>query len=136
MQVAMGILCLLAMACTSFLFLRRLQAVYAESRVVQWIFCFLWFAITANSITVVFGIHAERIKGTGYCVVYEIKGYVAVNELLPAIFDTLVFFAIAYKLVSSRSAFDPNADWSTFITGKALPSLSRALLRGGQQYYL
>lgn len=137
MRIAMGLVCPLAMASTSFLFLRRLQAVYADSRLVRWIFCFLWLATTANTITVVVGVHAERIEGTGYCAVYDIKSYAAVAEFCPAVFNTFIFFAITYRLTSSHGTHESRtSNWSKLITGKTLPRLSRALLQGGQEYYL
>ncbi|KAF9442417.1 hypothetical protein P691DRAFT_765241 [Macrolepiota fuliginosa MF-IS2] len=136
-QIAVEMFCLPSMACASFLFLRRLEAVYAESRtrIVQWVFRILWFAISVNTITAVVGVRAEHIEGTSYCVIYKVKGYAAVNQFLPAVFDTLVFLAISYKIISSRSALDSKINWRTIVTGKALPRLSRALLHGGQQYY-
>ncbi|KAF9441136.1 hypothetical protein P691DRAFT_637392, partial [Macrolepiota fuliginosa MF-IS2] len=137
-QIAVEMFCLPSMACASFLFLRRLEAVYADSRtrIVQWVFRILWFVTSANIITGVVGVKMKHIEGTSYCVMYKVKGYVVLNQLLPVVFDTLVFLAISYKIISSRSALDPKINWRTIVTGKTLPRLSRALLQGGQQYYI
>ncbi|KAF9441327.1 hypothetical protein P691DRAFT_766422 [Macrolepiota fuliginosa MF-IS2] len=136
-QIAVEMFCLPSMACASFLFLRRLEAVYAENRtrIVQWAFRILWFAISVNTITVIVGVKAEHIEGTSYCVIYKVESYAAVNQFLPAVFDTLVFFAILYKITLSCGTLDSKINWHTIVTGKALPRLSRALLHGGQQYY-
>jgi hypothetical protein len=135
MSIAMGLTCLLAMGCTSFLFLRRLQAVYFQHRIIHWLFFGLWLSVTGMTVTVVTGVRADHIAGTGYCIMYEIKSYTAVSEFLPAVFDTLVFFAISWKLISEHSFGSGCTDWKKFFTGN-LPRMSRALLRGGQQYYM
>ncbi|KAF9448730.1 hypothetical protein P691DRAFT_729114 [Macrolepiota fuliginosa MF-IS2] len=129
MQIAVEVFCSLSMVCSSFLFLRRLEAVYANKRVVRWIFRFLWFATTVGTVTIAIGIGAEHTEGTGYYMVYKVKDYAAVNQFLPAVFDALAFFA------SSHSMLDENISWNILITGKALSRLLRALLHIGQQYY-
>ncbi|KAJ3556955.1 hypothetical protein NP233_g11857 [Leucocoprinus birnbaumii] len=136
MSSAMGTMCLLAMGCTSFLFLRRLHAVYSQQRLVRWFFTFLWIVITAMTVTVVIGVDAGHIEGTGYCMMYQIHSYTAVSEFLPAVFDTLVFFAISSKLIADQQFPEiTSAGWSSFFSGD-LRGISRPLLRGGQQYYM
>ncbi|KXN93299.1 hypothetical protein AN958_00222 [Leucoagaricus sp. SymC.cos] len=69
--------------------------------------------------------------------IYEVKSYTAVSEFLPAVFDTLVFFCISFKIISDHTQTDANGvKWNSFFTGKSLPLVARALLRGGQQYYM
>ncbi|KAF5349955.1 hypothetical protein D9756_009247 [Leucocoprinus leucothites] len=136
MNIAMGLTCLLAMGCTSFLFLRRLHAVYSQQRIIRWLFSFLWFGITGMTVCVIIGTDADHIDGTGYCIMYQIHSYTAVGEFLPAVFDTLVFFTISYKLISDQALPGiKRTNWTSFFTAD-LPLVSRALLKGGQQYYM
>lgn len=124
------------MACSSYLFLCRLHAVYADCRWIRWIFTLLWTGVSACGIPTFLGTHVKHISGTNYCTIYAIDKYVAIVEFFPAAFDTIVFFAISYRLIVTHSRIDEGASWRYAITGKALPTFSRALLYSGQQYYL
>jgi hypothetical protein len=73
------------------------------------------------------------IPGTGYYMDSGIHPYVALSFLCGLIFDSSVFMAISYKLAFMHAPAD---GWKTLVSGKALPRLSRAVLQGGQQYYL
>lgn len=123
------------MSVTSFLFLRRVQAVYAGNHFVWWIFGFLWFGIIAADVMLFLGTHSRHIPGTYYCMLYGVKQYVSATSFIPAAFDTLVFFAISYK-IAFRSINTIGSDWSKLFSGNTLPAFSRAVLQGGQQYYL
>lgn len=136
MSISMQATCILAMTCASFLFLRRLHAVYANSRLIRWTFTFLWVGVSTCGISTFFGTHVKHISGTDYCTIYGIDSYVSIVEYFPAAFDTVVFFAISYRLVTTHSLIDEEVSWRSVVTGKALPRLSRALLYSGQQYYL
>lgn len=127
--------CLLAMSVTSFLFLRRVQAVYTGNRIVYWISALLWFSASILDVTLFPGTHFIHIPGTQYCIVYAVAGYVSASSFMLAVFDSLVFFAISYK-IAFQSMTLTGSSWSTFFSGKTLPALSRAILHGGQRYYL
>ncbi|KAF9449851.1 hypothetical protein P691DRAFT_727185 [Macrolepiota fuliginosa MF-IS2] len=135
---AMDISCILTMATTSFLFLRRVQAIYAGNRLVYWTFALLWAGSSAVAILLIPGAESEHLQGTGYCLVYLVRGYVAIASFMPAAFDTLVFFAISYKLAfqNPRNLESNQSRVTWLFSSKTLPMLSRAILRGGQQYYL
>ncbi|KAF9449867.1 hypothetical protein P691DRAFT_702467 [Macrolepiota fuliginosa MF-IS2] len=136
--IVMDILCILTMATTSFLFLRRVQAVYASNRTVYWTFALLWAGSSVAAVLLVPGAESEHLQGTGYCLVYLVRSYVAIASFMPAVFDTLVFFAISYKLAfqNPRNLESNQSRVTWLFSGKTLPMLSRAILRGGQQYYL
>jgi hypothetical protein len=97
----------------------------------------------------------NRFQDPGAKPTFEISMYAVL------VFDTCVFLAISYKLAQTivirnrvvdlelergedGSGDDTNttsttagwAWWSRIISGRALPRLSRAILQGGQQYYL
>lgn len=65
-----------------------------------------------------------------------VHGYVAAVGLVSAFFDTAVFVAVSYKISVSHSGLSLGVAWDTVVSGRALPRLSRAVLQGGQQYYL
>ncbi|KAF9440965.1 hypothetical protein P691DRAFT_800662 [Macrolepiota fuliginosa MF-IS2] len=123
-----GCFCILSISSSSFLFLRRVQAVYADNRWVQWFFFILWLVYCGLEFTVPIG--------TRHCIDSETSHYVLAGAFSPIIFDTLVFLAISFKVGSSHTTQDTRVTRDTLVSGKALPRLSRAVLQGGQQYYL
>lgn len=51
--------------------------------------------------------------------------------------DTLVFLAISYRILKHTTRGDSwRARAKSFLAGDGLPKLSKALLQGGQLYYL
>lgn len=119
------------MGTTSFLFLRRVQAVYLGNRFIYWLFWFLWLGSSVLIVLLIPGTHSHHIPGTRHCIVYEVERYVATSSFMPAVFDTLVFFAISYKI-----AFQLDTGWRALVSWNAFPTLSRVVLQGGQKYYL
>ncbi|KAF5363271.1 hypothetical protein D9756_001097 [Leucocoprinus leucothites] len=135
-RIATGSACFLGMIFTSFLFLRRLQAVYSAQRKAVWIFGFLWLG--ANGVAVLGPIAFGSRYIDGYCNMYDLRGrgYAATARFLPALFDAVVFIAISYKVISNHVDIESNGvTWRSFFNGR-LPPISRELLRGGQQYYM
>jgi hypothetical protein len=54
-----------------------------------------------------------------------------------AIYDTLVFLAISFRILSYTVVGDTfEARVKSFFRGTGLPNLSRSILQGGQLYYL
>ncbi|KAK7056359.1 hypothetical protein VNI00_002913 [Paramarasmius palmivorus] len=126
-----------SMAMSSFLFLRRTLAVFADSKIVRVFFCFLWVANIGMSVTAPLGSRASALGNTRYCINGGIKHYVGAAVVMPLVFDSLVFLAISYKILTTHTGQDDNWSWRTVVSPrKTLPRLSRALFRGGQQYYL
>ncbi|KAF9241309.1 hypothetical protein BU15DRAFT_60936 [Melanogaster broomeanus] len=124
-------------AASSYLFLKRVHAVFLLDRIVCHLFTFLWLAAFGASLVVLPGALLDyyEIANTKHCINHRIKDYVAVAFLGPVIFDALVFLAITYKILMSHRASTPRT-WKTFWCGEALPRFSRAVLHGGQQYYM
>ncbi|KAJ3575345.1 hypothetical protein NP233_g1150 [Leucocoprinus birnbaumii] len=125
----------LALTTSTFLFLRRLHAVYSDSRWVRWCFTALWTLYAGVEFSVPFGINPTFIPGTHYYSDTDIKPYVGFSGILLLVYDTAVFIAISVKIATSHNSTDERVRWSTIVSGKALPRLSRAILQGGQQYY-
>jgi hypothetical protein len=134
--ISIGCSCILSVFSSSFLFLRRVQAVYSGNRWVSFFFFALWLIGGGLVVTVPLGARATHIPGTKYCIDLEPPHYVIAGGFTPVVFDTFVFLAISYKIGTSHSTHDARVSWSTLVSGRALPQLSRAILQGGQQYYL
>ncbi|KAF9452892.1 hypothetical protein P691DRAFT_720652 [Macrolepiota fuliginosa MF-IS2] len=116
LSVVGGCLSALSVSCSGFLFLRRVHAVYANSQVIQWTFSAFWVIFAGSTATVPFG--------------------TVPTALVSLLYDSCVFLAISYKIASQHGSPDERVGWATLVSGKALPRLSRAVLQGGQQYYL
>ncbi|KAF9443724.1 hypothetical protein P691DRAFT_797122 [Macrolepiota fuliginosa MF-IS2] len=135
--ITSGCCYVLSLSSSSFLFLRRVQAVYADNRCVQWFFFILWLIYCGLDFTVPIGVRGSHIPGTRYCLDSENGTYLLAGAFAPIVFDTSVFLAISFKVArSSHTTQDTRVTWDTLVSGKALPRLSRAVLQGGQQYYL
>lgn len=139
-MVAINTLCFFLMTTTSFLFLRRAQAVYTGNRLAYWIFALLFACSSTSHIVMILGMSAEHISGTKYCGTSRVELYAMITYFMPGFFDTVVFLAISYKIAyqdhQHRSDEDGNLRITRLFSSKALPRMSRALLQGGQQYYL
>ncbi len=139
MIISINTACIVGMATTSFLFLKRAQAIFSEHPSAHWYWIVFYIAAMCTGIAQIFGITAEHIPGTGYCTMYKVKLYSTITYCIPGVFDTGVFIAISYKIAyqAHQSDFDPDKNWaSRLFTSKTLPILSKAILQGGQQFYL
>lgn len=131
-----GMFCMLAFGCSSFLFLRRVQAVYADNKWIRWFFSIFWLVYTGCEIPVPFITEPITIPGTRYYQNSGIRPIIALSTFAGVLFDSSVFLAISYKIASSHSLPDEQIGWTSLVSGRSLPRLSRAVLQGGQQYYL
>ncbi|KAF9231803.1 hypothetical protein BU15DRAFT_81954 [Melanogaster broomeanus] len=124
-------------AASSYLFLKRVHAVFLQDRIVCHFFTTLWLAAFGASLVVLpFSLHDYyEIANTRHCINHQIKGYVSAAFIVLVIFDALVFLAITYKILMSYHTSMPRT-WKAFWCGEALPRLSGAVLQGGQQYYM
>ena len=136
MFIAIGCCCILSISSSSFLFLRRVQAVWAGNQWISRISTVLWVFDWGSEFTIPTGVRAIHIPFTKHCIDSQLQPYVLASVIFPLVFDTFVFLAISYKVIIMHSNIDANVSWNTIVSGKALPRLSRAILKGGQQYYL
>ena len=136
--VTLVILQVVTSAAASYLFLKRIHAVYYGSKVVRHIFTFLWLVGVGTSCVVVPGVlhgdHSE-IADTKHCVRYSTWIDLAIAFSNPVLFDAVVYFAITYKILSTHQ-MEKKERWKGYFSSKTLPRFSRAVFMGGQQYYL
>jgi len=139
MQLIICIFLVLASGSSSYLFLKRVHAVFFQERLVSHAFTALWVgAVGASTLVLIDPLHDYyEIANTGHCINVKVSGYVSAAFIVPMVFDALVHFAITFKILMShpRDMTQPRS-WKNFCCReKALPRLSRAILQGGQQYY-
>ncbi|KXN82651.1 hypothetical protein AN958_02328 [Leucoagaricus sp. SymC.cos] len=86
--------------------------------------------------TIVDAKKSTHIPGTQYCIYNAVRKSLLANATVFIGFDTFVFVAISYKIASFHLDVEAGVGWVTAFSGKVLPRVSQAILRGGQQYYL
>ena len=144
--IGVGISWVLASTSTAMLFFLRVRALYWDNFAVKGFFTLLWLSVVGGAVTVPVALSASGrrlvhyVPGESYCLdTGTYPGYAGLSMIMPAIYDTLVFLAISYRLFPSYT-INRNVAWieriKLFFTGHDLPGLSKALLQGGQQYYL
>ncbi|KAG6330662.1 hypothetical protein ID866_8428 [Astraeus odoratus] len=125
-------------ATASYLFLKRVHTVYYMNRIVKYAFSFLWLVAVGTSCAVFSGAVHDYIEiaDTKHCL--RNKGWTALSVAFmdPFLFDTLVYVAITWKILTTHRLGPRQSCWRALWRGEALPRLSRALLQSGQQYYL
>ncbi|XP_006457719.1 hypothetical protein AGABI2DRAFT_114764 [Agaricus bisporus var. bisporus H97] len=130
------VFCGMSIGCSSYLFLQRVRAVYADSPRVQQFFTIFWMTFLASETLMGFSIKPVYIPNTEHFKETGIQPLVAITIFLAIAYDSSIFLAISYKIGIAHVIIDREMGWKRFIVGKALPRLSQAVLRGGQQYYL
>ncbi|KAE9396292.1 hypothetical protein BT96DRAFT_116886 [Gymnopus androsaceus JB14] len=142
--VALSVIGYIALITTLLQFLVRVKAIFCHNRPVQWFFTFIWLLAAGGASLLIQG------ATSGICnSLYAY--YVPVISVL--VHDSCVFGAISYRIyrmplessrqISTHSRLDIASTLQTrfkkriaTLWGKNLPSLTRALLREGQLYYL
>jgi hypothetical protein len=125
---------------STLLWLVRLRAICGGDRIVTFIFGFLWLAIVGTSAAVTIGGATITSLGTPpQCVVMAAKRYDSALGLVLTVYDTLVFLAISYQLVSNFTATRQQTPWEqtkALLSGSNLPAFAKTLFTDGQKYYM
>ncbi|KAJ6454636.1 hypothetical protein C8R45DRAFT_1189214 [Mycena sanguinolenta] len=121
---------------TALLFFLRVTEVWYPNRIAYVVFLILWMAVLGAGITVPLGVHAAYI-GPTQCIITTPPAITEVAAIMPLINDTAIFLAINYRILAHTIAADSSmARLRVFLGGKALSTLSQALLQTGQHFYL
>ncbi|KAF7979705.1 hypothetical protein HWV62_41044 [Athelia sp. TMB] len=132
-----SLLIILALNTNNILFFIRARAVYGNSRAVSAFFGFWFLVVLGTSISVPFGLYAGHLGPTRHCVEIKEQPYIASVMVSNAVYATLVFFAISYRIASQCVGGD---DWRarvrSFFRGDGAPRVGKDLLRNGQLCYL
>ncbi|CAL1717204.1 unnamed protein product [Somion occarium] len=124
----------LALPCNSLLFLLRVRGVFYQSHKIFAMFCVLWL-FTLGSLAGPFTIKAIN-DHSPHCLL-DVQSLSAFAFVAVVVFDTVVFVAISVRVVTYIGWADSwQGQMKSFISGKGLGHISRALLQTGQLYYL
>ncbi|KZP33909.1 hypothetical protein FIBSPDRAFT_720346, partial [Athelia psychrophila] len=128
-------------AATSFLFFLRVRAVYEKSIPVTIAFGIFWLAIPVvcslwnNSTQASVNMYPKHM-GSAQCTLSGVGPFPSICLWLKAAYDTSVFAAISWRIVSYTAADRvPKSQRWRLIRGVGMPRIYRDLLRGGQQFY-
>ncbi|PPQ98480.1 hypothetical protein CVT26_013881 [Gymnopilus dilepis] len=123
-------------AASASLFFQRVKAVYSGQKSVHYLFAILLLVNVGTSFVVPLGSKLGPLANTGYCTNKGLKRYTAAAPMMRLIYDSLVFLAISFKIATMRGVSGEVVTLRTLFSRKSSSRLVRALLRGGQQYYL
>ncbi|KAJ7238946.1 hypothetical protein C8J57DRAFT_1193584 [Mycena rebaudengoi] len=129
----------IAVSSSAFLFFFRVRAIHNNSRVVTVIFGVLWLAVLATSITVPVGVLGTSVGDPPQCLERVRHGeHGGSSGITIAIHDTIVFFAISYRLVANFAYTQQTrgAQLKELLSGASLPAFSKSLFTDGQMYYM
>ncbi|CAL1702868.1 unnamed protein product [Somion occarium] len=131
-QTAIGWFGAFAVPLNSLLFFLRVRAVFLGSRIALAVFGFLWLS-TLTSLTMPFG---TKLGSTIVCGIGNVKPYTSAGYITLAVFDTTVFVAISWQILSMNLAETWRQRVRSFVGRDNMGQLSKALLQTGQSYYL
>ncbi|KAF9470122.1 hypothetical protein BDN70DRAFT_944548, partial [Pholiota conissans] len=128
----------ISLSLSALLFFIRLRAIYNRDRLVVAIFFFIWLGLLGTTMSVPITVHGSNLGNTGECIDAHFPNTAEYAAILsPLIHDTLVFIAIAYRLVQNAYVEMGFKNGMVIaLSGKHLPAFSRGLLKDGQKYYL
>ncbi|KAF8990190.1 hypothetical protein BDQ17DRAFT_1313982 [Cyathus striatus] len=127
---------LLSVGSTYFLFLRRVHAVYWNSKTVRHIFTALWISCVGSTVLIPLSIVRGSIANTGYCITTEGKIYAIAASVVYVVFELSSYLAISLRLYNTVDISTNKLPWCTILSGRGLPIVSKVFFRNGQQYYL
>ncbi|KAF7373786.1 hypothetical protein MSAN_00590300 [Mycena sanguinolenta] len=127
----------LSQATTAMLFFLRATAVWHSNKIAYAVFSILWISVLGAAITVPLGLRAAHVGPTSQCIVTVVPADTQAAVIVPLINDTVIFFAINYRILAHTIAGNSFlARLRVFFGGTGLSVLSQALLQGGQHFYL
>jgi hypothetical protein len=131
-----GVANIVIMPAVSGLFYFRLSAVYSRDKYVMTFFGFCWLVILGffvfDTTTLVTRFSHKGRSSACFAVMHsDAWGYIAT-----AVYDTLMYLAISWRLASSAMIDGWTSRVGSFVVGGGLGGLSKILLRSGQVYYL
>jgi hypothetical protein len=126
----------LIMPAISALFFVRLSAVYSHDRRILILFGSCWLCVLGvfifDTTTVLSRYSSNSLSHECFVFTHiDAWGYIA-----SGIFDTLMYFAISWRLATFSTTGGWISQARSFVTGDGLGWLSKILLRSGQVYYL
>jgi hypothetical protein len=126
----------LSRTATAFLMYFRICAVYNCNRFVVLFFGFTWLSVIGGAATAFGGVASAPIENTKYCACLIKHRYVIATSVADFIDDTLILFAIMYKLGMAGIRRSPASQLSSAWKPMGhLQSFTRTFLQDSQIYY-
>ncbi|KAF8881793.1 hypothetical protein BD779DRAFT_997645 [Infundibulicybe gibba] len=136
LQVAIGWCYCAAVSSSSFLFFFRVRALFERRLIVVVFFFISWLAVLGGTMIVPFSITGGHIGNTQYCINTSVKPVNSAAVAISSFNDALVLAAVSWRIIVSMSLEESfRGRLRTLIGRGSLPTLSKAVLQSGQQYY-
>ena len=128
----------LSMMLNSLLFVFRVRAVYLNSTKITVVFGLLWLTTLTQLLpSISTQLHITNKTPNDCDSLLETKPWVVIGFIFTAIFDTAVFVAVSVQVLGFTGG---KLTWkerlSSFLHGKELGKVTRAVLQTGQLFYL
>ena len=117
------------------LFLIRILGVFNDAKIVKIGFTVLWLT-TLCSFIAPFVASAVHIGPTKKCQINKVSAGSSSGFFVIAIYDTLVFIAIAFRILSDNLTRGWKAKMKMLLSGEQMGPIFRMVLQTGQLYYL
>ena len=121
---------------STLLFLLRVNGVFFDSRRAKALFASLWIVVTLSLLVIPF-IYAGTTQGSSsFCIVSSrpILGLIPLSTI--SIFDLVVFVSISHRITVQCVNLTWRERCTAFFTGAATGSMSIALIKTGQLYFV
>ena len=121
---------------STLLFLLRANCVFFDSRRARTLFTSLWILASLSILVIPFSYAGYVQEPAGTCFVSLQRRLASIPSFTVGVFDLTIFVSISYR-VSLQCI---NRTWwercTTFLTGTHTGSMSKALIRTGQVYFM
>ncbi|KAF8881796.1 hypothetical protein BD779DRAFT_1545358 [Infundibulicybe gibba] len=137
LQVVIGWCYCAAISSSSFLFFFRVRALFEGQLIIVVFFFISWLAVLGGTMIVPFSITGSHIGNTQYCINTSIKPVNSAAVAISSFNDAkLVLAAVSWRIIVSMSLEESFRGRLRTLVGRgSLPTLSKAVLQSGQQYY-
>lgn len=121
---------------TSLLFLFRIHALYYGQPLVVYPFTAYWATLSILTLAVPFFFGDTHVHPTHYCSFERVGTYGAVGAIAAASYDTMLFVAVTFKLISNSMNNTAKTLSVVLTPHRGMGRISRQLLAGNEQYFM
>lgn len=95
-----------SIGCSSYLFLQRVHTIYADNTRIKLFFSIFWLSYCLLEVTIILGVRLTFIPGTHHFQDAGVHPILALSIFISILFDSSIFVAIFYKVVSTHASVD------------------------------
>ena len=121
---------------STLLFLFRVNCVFFDSRPAKILFTSLWILVSLSLLCIPLSYTGSSQEPGGLCVVSLLRRIGSIPSFTVGVFDSTIFISISYRITTTFIHQTWRERCITFVTGKPVGSMSRALVRTGRLYFL